>query len=56
MGGLGDDRTIAARYGPHRYSAREYASEHTDEFRGARFVDCELSGVKIADDRPRSAA
>jgi len=48
-----------AQFGPHRWSAGEYTSEHTDEFRGAdftvrdltgaRFVDCDLTGVKIVD-------
>jgi hypothetical protein len=48
-----------AQYGPHRWSAGEYRSDHTDEFRGARFtvrdltgarfVDCDMSQVKIVD-------
>jgi uncharacterized damage-inducible protein DinB len=49
----------AAQYGPHRWSAGEYDSDHTDAIRGARFavadltattfVDCDLSRVKIID-------
>jgi hypothetical protein len=50
---------MTAQYGPHRFSAGEYGSEHTDEFRnaefvvrdlrGAKFRDCDLSNVKIID-------
>ncbi|MFD9512117.1 hypothetical protein [Streptomyces mirabilis] len=49
----------AAQYGPHRWSAGEYGSDHTDAFRSARFavadltattfVDCDLSRVRIVD-------
>lgn len=50
---------MTAQYGPHRWSAGEHDSAHTDRFRrarfevndltGARFVDCDLTGVKIVD-------
>jgi hypothetical protein len=50
---------MTAQYGPHRWSAGEHDSTHTDRFRrarfevndltGARFVDCDLTGVKIVD-------
>ncbi len=50
---------MTAQYGPHRFSAGEFSSDHTDAFRGAdftvrdltgaRFVDSDLTGVKIVD-------
>jgi len=50
---------MAAQYGPHRFSAGDYDSDHTDAYRGAsflvrdltgaRFVDCDLTQVKIVD-------
>lgn len=50
---------MTAQFGPHRWSAGDYDSAHTDEFgetdftvrdlRGARFVDCDMSGVRIID-------
>jgi hypothetical protein len=49
----------AAQYGPHRWSAGDRDADHTDAFRGttfdvrdltgSRFVDCDLSGVKVVD-------
>lgn len=48
-----------ANFGPHRWSAGEYDEKHTDAYhgadftvrdlRGARFVDCDMCGVKIVD-------
>jgi hypothetical protein len=50
---------MAAQYGPHRWSAGYHYDGENDAFRGstfmvrdlrdARFVDCDLSGVKIVD-------
>ena len=50
---------MAAQFGPHRWSSGDYGSDHTDAFRGARFtvadlsrarfLDCDLSHVKIVD-------
>src|SRR5580765_3755714 len=50
---------MTAQFGPHRWTAGEYDTAHTDEFRGsrftvrdlagARFVDCDLTGVKVVD-------
>ncbi|TWD79018.1 DinB family protein [Kribbella amoyensis] len=50
---------MTAQFGPHRFSAGEYDSDHTDQYRGAnftvhdltgsRFVDCDLTDVKIVD-------
>jgi hypothetical protein len=50
---------MTAQFGPHRFSAGEYDAQHTDALRGqelvvrdltgTRFVDCDLSQVKIVD-------
>jgi hypothetical protein len=50
---------MAAQYGPHRFSAGNYDSDHTDAYRGAslevrdltgaRLVDCDLTRVKVVD-------
>jgi hypothetical protein len=50
---------MAAQYGPHRWSAGDRDADHTDAFRGAsftvadltgaKFLDCDMSQVKIVD-------
>jgi DinB superfamily len=50
---------MAAQFGPHRWSAGDHDSDHTDAFRGVtfavrdltgtKFFDCDMSGVKIVD-------
>jgi hypothetical protein len=54
-----DNSRMTAQFGPHRWTADPYDSEHTDAFRGAsfevrdlrgaRFLDCDMSQVKIID-------
>jgi hypothetical protein len=58
-GRIGDNRAMAAQYGPHRWSAGYHDKGNNDAHRGARFmvndltgarfVDCDLSRVKIVD-------
>jgi hypothetical protein len=58
-GAVGETGAMAAQYGPHRWSAGYHDDGNNDAFRGAsftvadltgaRFVDCDLSRVKIVD-------
>lgn len=55
----GNNKTMPAQYGPHRFGEGSYDEGGTDAYRsqrflvadltGARFTDCDLSGVKIVD-------
>jgi hypothetical protein len=56
---MGNDGAMAAQYGPHRWSAGYHEDGNNDAFRGAswtvadlagaKFVDCDMSQVKIVD-------
>jgi hypothetical protein len=56
---IGNNGAMAAQYGPHRWSAGYHDDGNNDAFRGAtftvadlagvRFVDCDMSRVKIVD-------
>ena len=49
VGAVVDTGAMSAQYGPHRWSAGHHDDGNNAAHRGARFTDCDLSGVKVVD-------